>query len=237
MAKKTKKKTVKKAEAILTTQVEAVRSTALAEIRVASPGLVSQAELMTVDDADEEIVAYEAVGNIKRLLKDAEQRRKAITSPLEAAKKETIRLFKDLTAPLHEAQALLTEKIGDFRDKQERIAAEAERKRLKEIADKEAALAEAQRKADARKTKKGKENAQAVADELDDEVTELEQTIYVPDVSTATVAKVWTYEIEDPTIVPRQYCMPDAGCLRSAVRNGERDIKGVRIFQKRSIRN
>ena len=133
MAKKVKKKT----EPIGITQVEAVRSTALAEIKSSTPAMVSKAAALMVTTADEETVAYDAVGEIKRRLKNADTMRKEITGPLEAAKKKTIQLFKDLTEPLREAQGLLTDKIGDFRDEQDRIAEEAEEERDPEMLPKE----------------------------------------------------------------------------------------------------
>jgi hypothetical protein len=228
--KKAKKETIK------IEQVEAVRKTELARFRRDTPELVRQAGAMVVKSADDETLAYEVVSRIKAMIKAADERRKAITSPLEQAKKETIRLFKDLVAPLEKARDKLSDKITNYRDKQERIAAEAERKRQEELAELERKQAEAQAKAHGRKTVKGRANAQAVADELDDAMTELEQTEYVPDVGDASVVKTWTYEIEDEDQVPRKFCSPDLGKLRAAVRAGTREIKGVKIFQQSSVR-
>ena len=232
---KVKKKTVKKAIEI--TQVEAVRTTALAEIRKATPALQRQEHAIVVDSAASEATAYKALSVVKTHLKEAEVRRKEITVPLDKSRKLTIQLFRDITAPLDLIKGLLECKIGDYRDEQEAIAEAAEEERLEEIRKKEEAQAEAQRKADLRKTTKGKANAQAVADEIDDDITELEQTEYIPDVSTATVAKVWNYEIENESQVPREYCEPSKGLLRCAVRAGKREIPGVRIFTERSVRS
>ena len=46
-----------------------------------------------------------------------------------------------------------------------------------------------------------------------------------------TVTSRWTYHIEDEDAVPREYCEPAAGKLRTAVNAGVRSIPGVRIFQ------
>ncbi len=46
----------------------------------------------------------------------------------------------------------------------------------------------------------------------------------------------WHYEIVDPTRVPREYCEPAPGLLNAAVRAGKREIPGVKIFSKESIR-
>lgn len=50
------------------------------------------------------------------------------------------------------------------------------------------------------------------------------------------VAKVWTFEIVDPMNVPSQYCVPDPKLIRKAVRDGVREILGVRIFQDMQVR-
>jgi len=41
----------------------------------------------------------------------------------------------------------------------------------------------------------------------------------------------WTYAIDDPTLVPREYCQPSPGLIHAAVMKGVRSIPGVRIFQ------
>lgn len=238
MAKVTKKTTAaKKQTAVTLVTVEAVRKDELAHFRQTIPSVVRQANAMTVESAEAETVAYEAVGVAKKMLREAEVRRKAITQPLDNAKKETMRLFKDLTAPLEEAVGVMTGKITAYRDEQERIAAEAERKRLADLAELEAKRIEAEEKAESRKTAKGQANALAIADAIDDQMTELEQVEYVPDVGSATVASVWTYQIVDDEAVPREFCSPDRGKLRQAVRDGIRQIAGVRVYQERSVRS
>lgn len=47
-----------------------------------------------------------------------------------------------------------------------------------------------------------------------------------------TVQSRWTYEVEQPEAVPREFCDPAPGKLRAAVNAGVRSIPGVRIYQR-----
>ena len=43
---------------------------------------------------------------------------------------------------------------------------------------------------------------------------------------------IWKYEITDENAIPREYCVPSPGKLTDAVRDGIREIPGVRIYQE-----
>ena len=43
---------------------------------------------------------------------------------------------------------------------------------------------------------------------------------------------IWTWELEDVAKVPAKFLAVDAGAVTRSVRAGERDIPGIRIFQK-----
>lgn len=47
---------------------------------------------------------------------------------------------------------------------------------------------------------------------------------------------IWKYEITDENAIPREYCIPSPGKLTDAVRDGIREIPGVRIYQESKIR-
>ena len=55
------------------------------------------------------------------------------------------------------------------------------------------------------------------------------------EVSTSSVVKKWQHEVEDETKVPVEYMSVDEKKLKQAVKDGIRDIPGVRIFEKSSI--
>ena len=46
---------------------------------------------------------------------------------------------------------------------------------------------------------------------------------------------IWKYEITNDLLVPRAYCIPSPGLLQQAVRDGEREIPGVRIFESQGL--
>lgn len=46
-----------------------------------------------------------------------------------------------------------------------------------------------------------------------------------------TMKKVWEFAIDDPDLIPDEYLVVDEDLIKQAVKNGVRNIKGVRIFQ------
>lgn len=48
--------------------------------------------------------------------------------------------------------------------------------------------------------------------------------------------KHWTFEVVDITKVPVLYLDVDTAVVRAAIRDGERDIPGLRIYQEESVR-
>lgn len=47
----------------------------------------------------------------------------------------------------------------------------------------------------------------------------------------------WTFEVTDESLVPRQYCEVSDSLINKAIKEGIRDIPGVRIFQEQTIKN
>ena len=52
------------------------------------------------------------------------------------------------------------------------------------------------------------------------------------DYGTASVRRVWDFEIVDASKLPAAFVMPNEQAIRAAVRAGSREIPGVRIFQR-----
>ena len=46
----------------------------------------------------------------------------------------------------------------------------------------------------------------------------------------------WNFEILDPYKVPREFCKPDETLIRQSIKDGAREIPGVRIFEETKIR-
>ena len=55
------------------------------------------------------------------------------------------------------------------------------------------------------------------------------------DTGTTSIRKTWTFEIIKPDDVPRKYLCVDELAVRAAVKAGERDIPGVRIYQHETM--
>jgi len=77
--------------------------------------------------------------------------------------------------------------------------------------------------------------AEAVLIDDEETLSDLPQRIVRSSSGSTSVRKVWQYEVTDEAIVPRKYLMLDEGAIGFAVREGERDIPGIRIFQQESL--
>jgi hypothetical protein len=51
-----------------------------------------------------------------------------------------------------------------------------------------------------------------------------------------TFHEVWTFEVIDPALVPREFCAPSQALLSAAVKAGKREIPGVNVFQEERSR-
>jgi len=69
-----------------------------------------------------------------------------------------------------------------------------------------------------------------------EEVKEIKQETNIQ-VSTGTnrFKKVWTFDIMNEKLIPKKYLKVDEAAIRKAVREGERKIKGVKIYQEERI--
>ena len=70
---------------------------------------------------------------------------------------------------------------------------------------------------------------------LNDYVVITENEVTRGQLASASLTEVWDYEITDESIVPREYCVPSAAKLRSAVNHGIRQMNGIRIYQKQKL--
>ena len=63
------------------------------------------------------------------------------------------------------------------------------------------------------------------------EATALQEKVNLS-TSSASVSMVWDFEVLDKSQLPLEYLKVDETAIRNAIRNGERDIAGLNIFQK-----
>jgi hypothetical protein len=189
-------------------QTQIIPANEVQTIKGKSSVIIARAEALVVDSAEDENRSYDILGNIKDRLKEIEVRRTSITKPLNESLKETNKLFKTLSSPLKKADRIIRGKILDFHRIQEEKAAKEQERR---------------------------EKIQASHEERGHETHELAEV--VPEVSQETVTtKRWTFELIAFKKIPIDYLMLDVVGIREAIRNGAREIAGLRIYQEEGLR-
>lgn len=169
--------------------------------------VVAMANDMTVDSD----LMYESAGDELRSIKDKfatlEERRKAITQPLDAAKKAVMDLFRVPTTALTEAEAIIKRKMIGYSTEQERKRDEAAR-----------IAREALEREQARITKEAEE-ARESGDEATAQVLEQTADVMTAPASVAHAAPVaagiattkrWSAEVEDKAAFI-DFCLTPAG--------------------------
>ena len=181
-----------------------------------------------------------AIGaQVKRVRKALDDRRREITDPMSDTVKQIIAFAKMLDAPLAEAETHIrvqaTEYAREIAEKQriEEAKIMAEKIRLQKEADakQRAAVAMAETFEEQREMQKA---AEQVSYQQKRELAQKEAEVKAQGVK--GTSEVWTYEITDSALVPRQFLVPDHTLIRNAVqRMGARDIPGMRIFSETKV--
>lgn len=151
-----------------------------------------------------------------------EERKKFFVTPLKDHVKRIEAELKLVTGPLTQADAIIRGKVVDWRIKVEEIA------RKEEV--------ELRRKAEA---KQKKQEEKALAKGEDPPPPPPVPTVEVPKTTGGiTMVKTWTYGIEDIGKVPKEYKSEvlDSVSVMQAIHRGVREIPGLRIYQKESVK-
>ncbi|MBA7528550.1 hypothetical protein ES705_20737 [subsurface metagenome] len=185
--------------------------TEIAVIKEQSQGLLTEAETLVVraeaieiSDDEEMEIAVSLLGGIATAKKRVEKQRKFFVEPLNQQVRKINELFHSFTDPLLKAERIIKQKVAAYH-------VERERKAQEEMAK---TLAEAQ---------KGDEIVPVI-------LPEQPQRTVRTDTGSATIKKVWTFNVESPALVPEQYKVVDEHRIRAAVASGIREIPGVRIY-------
>lgn len=151
--------------------------------------------------------------------KQLEERRKFFVQPLNDQVKKINALFKGISEPIEKADGIIRGKVVEWRA---RIEEEA-RKKEEELRRK----AEKQRQ---KEVERAEAKGEIPPPPLPIPVVEVPNT--VDGVSTM---RVWTYEVEDIGKVPREFLILDSGAIMREIRQGIRQISGLRIYQKETV--
>jgi len=170
--------------------------------------------------------------------KDFEKVQKEKIAPFKAEIDGIKDMFKKPLELLTEAETIARDKINAYLAEERRIK-EAEARKIEEQRRKEAEkelkkLDRQDAKADG---KYDEATAQAIHDSIADKKAEIlakatESVEINQSNDTSSVRMIWDFEVVDLSKVPVEYLMINEKAVREAIRNGAREIEGVKIFQK-----
>jgi hypothetical protein len=195
--------------------------------------LRAAAKSLLIKTAEHYELAGALLKNIKGALATIEDARTRITQPLNASLREVNAQAKAAAAPFLADEQTIKRAMIAYSDEQDRIqreaqrrlneAAEKERRRQQEIADRARAAGQ-DTKADMHE-----DRAQGVVAPLVE--------VAAPKVAGISIPKVWTFEITDADLIPREYLAVDETKIRRVVTalKGDTKIAGVRVFEQKRI--
>ena len=172
--------------------------------------VIAYAQSMSITSDKTFETAAQFLSGIAASKKKIEERRKFFVKPLNDQVDRINDLFKGYLRPLNEAREIIDGKLISWNRKKEaeRLVEEA---RIREEAEKLA--------------KKTKVSVQEILESAP--VAEVQKTT-----GTLTITKRWSYEVIDSLVVPKEYLTVDEVKIGKAVREGVREIKGVKIYEK-----
>lgn len=139
--------------------------------------------------------------------------------------------YAEFLSEAQEIKARLLNKFSEKKNALQQLQA-AELSRSKEAEEIKARLEEMQ----ARELQASAEKAQQIAEEHFDNVTSIQMVTELKQSQTVKPAKGlqvrWDFEITDPHAVPIEYLSPDPDKIKQAIKDGVREIPGIKIFEK-----
>jgi hypothetical protein len=171
--------------------------------------------------------------DLKEEIDRIEKEKDSVFKPINAGLRAFSALVVRALSPLKQYEISIKAAMIRYSDEQDRIRqdqqrianerAETERKRLQEIADRAAA------KGQDGKAEVFAERAQAVVAPIAQQAA--------PKVAGISIPKVWTFEITDEDLIPREYLDVSEVRIRKVVTalKGDTKIPGVRVFEQKRI--
>jgi len=202
----------------------------LAKMQQLVPTLIDRAEAFEVDSD----ITYEKGSQVLAYLKSQstylDTLRKHFKQPILESGRRIDKFFKELTNPAKEAIEIVNDKMGvwwrikeEERRKAEALARIAERDRMKAEMERERIKADMEA-----------EGVEVVEEDL----PPVPEAVIVPEViqaSATNVRKTWTWTVMDEKKIPRIYLMLDEKAVRQSIRDGIRDIPGLKIYEEVSF--
>lgn len=189
-------------------EIQTIQNNGVALTHMANAHMVQNQQ-----QADE---ANEILTKLNHGLKLIEEKRKSFIDPINQARNEINSSFKKVVEPVKYAKTELTARLMTWR-RQEQARIDAERAK---------AVKEEERR------RKIQEAHAAKGHAVKEDITPVAKPMPFAVNDTTKVQKRWAYELEDEAKIPREYLTVNGPAITRAVRDGVRDIPGVRIFQK-----
>lgn len=193
--------------------------------------------------------ATEFLAKAKRAIKLYNEKKLDLTRGLKSTVKKIEEIFKAKTNPLDDAISKLSQSILDYNR-------ETEEKRLKEAQEKAeqerlARIKEAEEKAESARLAAsifGDDEEEEVIAEAEQKVEEVKQEIVKVEPvkaapirtmsGTSSIRKDWAFEVISLDELAKNrsdLVIENSVAIRQAIRNGEREIPGLRIYQKETL--
>lgn len=198
----------------------------LAKIRDDANVILYKAEeVAKIDNLDQQARAIEMLAQIKRRAKIVEEKRLEYTKPLNDSLRAINADFKEVLAPLKQAETIVKKGVQLFHD--------TEQYRLKEEARKQAELEAklAANKVELDPTSERVAEAEVASAKVAEASVEAPRTVATQSGELRT-RKTWKMEIVDPDAVPAEYQSPDEKKIKEAIKNGKREIPGCKIWEE-----
>jgi hypothetical protein len=182
------------------------------------------AKVLEVNNDQDDQQANELFLKVKRFIKDADSERSEFKEPFLKMGKTIDGTYKPFLDRFKSAADAIEAKILTWREKKRKILAEAEAKAKAEF--------EAKLKAEEKKVAK---NPLLEPEYIPPPVQFIQETSVRTDSGSSTERKTWAYEVTDFSKLPDAFKVENSKAINEAIRNGERNISGLRIYQEISL--
>jgi len=196
------------------------------EIEQSTIALVARATRFQVTDPASLQKSSGILSDIATAKKRANDLRFSLTKPLDESKKRIMALFSPFIDQFEKATKIIKDKVRDYYFEQEEKARKAEKERL---------LAEAKQEEEIKKAQE--EDREPVVEEIPviPEVKVPEKTVKGVAGGSMTVKKIWKFTIVDEKLIPNEYRIVSEQLINEAIRNGAREISGVKIYEDKVV--
>lgn len=188
---------------------------------------------LKIADAERFVIAADNLKFIQAALKDIEDARVKITKPINDGLRAVNAQAQTASAPFILARDDIKRAMLIYASEQDRIRIEQQRKLDAEAERERKRLAAI---SDAAEAKGQGAKAESFASRAATVVAPIAQSA-APAIKGISMPTRWTFHVEQPLLVPREYLIVDEAKIRKVVAalKGDAKINGVRIYEEKSV--